>query len=604
MQRSITLLYLSIAFLLVAAGAVAEEPQFRPIFDGKSLKGWDGNPKLWRVEDGAIVGQTTAADPIKQNTFLIWRGGRPADFVLKLEFKLRNHNSGVQYRSREEPEKWGRWCMGGYQADIADKSTSYTGMFYEERGRGILCQRGQKVVIGKDHKPRVTGHTGELAELTAAIKPGEWNTYEIIAKGNHLQQKINGRLMADVTDDDPQARSMKGLIGLQLHAGEPMKVEFRNIRLKELPSSNQPAKSPGKKKIAFIAGRGSHGYAEHEHNAGCLLMADRIEKAFPGVETVVFRNGWPKDRHALDGADAIVIYSDGSKSHPMLHHLKQVEKLMQQGVGLACIHYAVFALKEKGNEELKQCIGGAYEPYWSVNPFWTAEFKQLPDHPVARGLKPFSIDDEWYFNMRFIDGMKGVTPILTATPPDAVREGPDGATSGNPTVRAEKGKAEVLAWARQRPDGGRGFGFTGGHWHWNWANDNFRKTVLNGIAWVAKLDVPPDGVPSKTPTYAELRANIDEPEPAGFDRAKCRSCSTDGADGAHGNESSGPSPKAGALPCMVLLLGEQFHPAHASIQDVEQHPSRSNPCGARHCQRQSSSRFLFNNRACSPSFSP
>ena len=171
---------------------------------------------------------------------------------------------------------------------------------------------------------------------------------------------------------------------------------------------------------------------------------------------------------------------------------------------------------------MKDWIGGYYETFWSVNPFWTADFKQLPDHPIARGVKPFAIEDEWYYHMRFIDNMEGVTPILTAVPPDSTREGPDGPHGGNPTVRAQKGRAEHVAWARVRPDGGRGFGLTGGHSHWNWANDNFRTVVLNGIAWVAKLDIPPGGVPSKTPTLEALEANQDKPQPKGFDREKVR----------------------------------------------------------------------------------
>jgi type 1 glutamine amidotransferase len=290
-----------------------------------------------------------------------------------------------------------------------------------------------------------------------------------------------------------------------------------------LPKQGQPKKSEtGRKKIVFIAGRPSHGYAEHEHCAGCLLLADCLKHAMPTVETAVYRDGWPTDPKALDDADAIVVFSDGSKSHPILKHLKQVDRLMKRGVGLACIHYAVTVPKEKAGSRFKDWIGGYYEAAWSVNPFWTAGFKQFPDHPIARGVKPFAIEDEWYYHMRFMDDMEGVTPILTAVPPDSTREGPDGENSGNPAVRAGKGMPEHVAWARMRPDGGRGFGFTGAHWHWNWANDNYRKVVLNGIVWVAKIDVPPEGVCSKTPSLKELRFYQDKPEPAGFDREKVR----------------------------------------------------------------------------------
>jgi hypothetical protein len=249
MPRSMTLLCLSAVSLVVCTAAEQSakedaEEGFRPIFDGKTLENWDGNPKFWRVEDGTIVGQTTAENPTPGNTFLIWRGGRPADFVLRFEFRMPDEgfaNSGVQYRSREEPKKWGRWVLGGYQADMADPSAPFTGMLYDEHGRGIVAKRGEKVTIGEDHHPRLTGKTGEFAELTAAIKEHQWNDYEIIAQGNHLQHKINGRLMVDVMDDDAQMRSMEGLIGLQIHAGKPMRVEFRNLRIKELPKATPSA---------------------------------------------------------------------------------------------------------------------------------------------------------------------------------------------------------------------------------------------------------------------------------------------------------------------------------------------------------------------------
>ncbi len=135
-------------------------------------------------------------------------------------------------------------------------------------------------------------------------------------------------------------------------------------------------------------------------------------------------------------------------------------------------------------------------------------------------MKPFHIDDEWYYHMRFADDMKGVTPILTAVPPDSTRRPGNDAHGANPSVFARKGMPEHVAWAYQRPGGGRGFGFTGGHWHWNWANDSFRTVVLNGIVWTAGIDVPAAGVPSKTPTLEELEANQDKPQPKNFDRKR------------------------------------------------------------------------------------
>jgi type 1 glutamine amidotransferase len=148
--------------------------------------------------------------------------------------------------------------------------------------------------------------------------------------------------------------------------------------------------------------------------------------------------------------------------------------------------------------------------YWSVNPHWTANFEKFPDHPVTRGVKPFKINDEWYYHMRFPKGMKGVTPILTAVPPDGTR-GKEGANSphgGNPHVQARKGQPEHVMWAFDRPDGGRGFGITGAHYHKNWGDDNFRKVVLNALLWITKMEVPKDGVASSV-TSEQIMQNLD-----------------------------------------------------------------------------------------------
>ncbi|OHB68661.1 MAG: hypothetical protein A2V70_07035 [Planctomycetes bacterium RBG_13_63_9] len=273
-----------------------------------------------------------------------------------------------------------------------------------------------------------------------------------------------------------------------------------------------------KKKIVLIAGPKSHGYGAHEHYAGCVLLGKCLERGMPGVETVVVKDGWPKDPTILDGADAVVVFSDGGGGHPIKPHLDKVQKLMDQGVGLACLHYAVEVPKGRPGDCLKSWIGGYFETFWSVNPHWTAHFQELPKHPITRGVRPFSISDEWYYHMRFADDLKGVTPVLTAVPPDSTRDGPDDPHGGNPTVRARRGIPEHVAWAYVRANGGRGFGFTGGHWHWSWASDSFRTLVLNGIAWTAGLEIPAQGVPSKTPSFAELEANQDYPQPADFDR--------------------------------------------------------------------------------------
>jgi type 1 glutamine amidotransferase len=270
------------------------------------------------------------------------------------------------------------------------------------------------------------------------------------------------------------------------------------------------------KKIVFVAGSPSHGPAQHEHRAGCLLLKSCLDK-IQGVTSVVYSNGWPNDPNAFDGADSIVIYADGGPGHPALQddHLKQLDALMKKGVGLACIHYATEPTIEKGEKEFINWIGGCFEINRSVNPHWDADFKSLPKHPIANGVKPFSILDEWYFNMRFRDGMMGgprlrLDPILSAVPPESTMSRPDGAHEGNPAVReaVKRGELQHVAWACERPGGGRGFGFTGGHFHKNWGDDNFRKIVLNAILWTAKADVPADGVQSAV-TEDELSQNLD-----------------------------------------------------------------------------------------------
>ena len=516
MRRSTMLALLALLGLtMFSVPAAAEEEGFKSIFDGKTLEGWDGNPKFWEVEDGAITGETTKDNPTKGNTFIIWRGGTPGDFELKLEYKLRNHNSGIQVRSFEVPDN--KWGIGGYQADIAE-SARFDGILYGERFRGILAMRGKKTVIGKDHKAKVVGELGDPDELFKAIKKGEWNEYHIIANGNKLSHSVNDVTMIECTDEDVEQRRADGLIAFQLHGGPPMKVQFRNIRLKEAKKIN-PMQGP-KKKIVLIAGPKSHGYASHEHNAGCLLLANCLNESGLPVEAAVYQNGWPKEPDALAGAATIIVFCDGGGRHPINPHLDAVEKLMNNGVGLGCLHYGVEVSKGRPGDCLKAWTGGYFETNWSVNPHWKAQFKEFPKHPVSNGLKPFFMDDEWYYHMRFIDEMKGVTPILSAVPPESTRQRPDGAHSGNPTVRARKGMAEHVGWVVQRGDGGRGFGFTGGHWHWSWACDSFRTMVLNGIVWTAGVDVPAGGVPSKRPTLEELKANQDYEPRGNFDYGK------------------------------------------------------------------------------------
>lgn len=265
-----------------------------------------------------------------------------------------------------------------------------------------------------------------------------------------------------------------------------------------------------KKKIVFIAGPDSHGKGEHEHNGGCTLLAKALNDSLPEAEAVVVHNGWPQDESVLDNAAAVVFYLDGGGSdHLELVHAAKMEQLIAKGTGIVNLHFSLEVDAKAGGERFLKWIGGYFEINWSVNPVWEASFARFPDHPVARGVKPFSILDEWYYHMRFPPDMKGVTPILQALPPESTLKQPDGTHSNNPAVRESvitRKEMQTLAWAFERPDGGRGFGFTGGHMHKNWQNDNFRKLVLNAIAWAAKIDIPAEGIPSATPSENELNA--------------------------------------------------------------------------------------------------
>lgn len=246
----------SLALGLVLVGrtlfAAESEAGFKSIFNGKDLAGWEGNTELWSVKDGVILGQTSAAKPLKGNTFLIWKDGTPADFELRLSYRITPlagkgfGNSGIQYRSKVLDAAG--WRVGGYQADF-EAGPSYSGILYDEGGvaggRGIMAARGEKVVWDKDCKKQVTGSTGKSEEIQAAIKKEDWNDYVVIAKGNHLQHFINGRLTVDVTDECEAKALKSGVLALQVHAGDPMKVEFKDIRIKTLAATEGQAELNG-----------------------------------------------------------------------------------------------------------------------------------------------------------------------------------------------------------------------------------------------------------------------------------------------------------------------------------------------------------------------
>ena len=265
-------------------------------------------------------------------------------------------------------------------------------------------------------------------------------------------------------------------------------------------------------KVVFLSGTPSHGRMKHEHRAGNLILADALNKSGLSVQAeLVPHYGYPKDASILDDADAIVIFCTGHRGHVLAPRLDAFDKLMKKGTGVVMIHWATEAEKGDVGNKFLEWMGGFCDLDWSVNPHWTPEFKDFPDHPICNGVEPFSVNDEWYYHMRFVDGLVGVTPILTDVPPLETLRRRDGPRSGNPAVRkaVESGQTQHVAWAYQREDGGRGFGFTGAHNHVSWQDDNFRRVVLNAILWTAHVQIPEDGCPSRRPSDEQIEQNLD-----------------------------------------------------------------------------------------------
>ncbi len=275
--------------------------------------------------------------------------------------------------------------------------------------------------------------------------------------------------------------------------------------LSEITAAPDGPSSP--KKIVLIAGAKSHGSGEHEFNAGAILLARALnEQSGLPVDVTVVHDGWPADPAVFDGVDAIVIYSDGLGSHPAGQHWEFLDGLMEQGVGLMLMHFAVHVSPGEQGERLMRWTGGFYEDDFSVNPHWTADTEPNASHPVGRGVAPVKVHDEWYFNIRFTEPAIH-TSLLKATP------GYDRISAYNSWHRKAQealGIPQTLMWGGERKDGGRGVGFTGGHWHYNWAIDDYRRMVLNAMVWVAGLEVPAGGVNSLPLTEADLNANLDE----------------------------------------------------------------------------------------------
>lgn len=277
------------------------------------------------------------------------------------------------------------------------------------------------------------------------------------------------------------------------------------------------------KRIVLIAGRPSHPPGMHEFRAGCLLFQKALS-GVPGISVQVYDGGWPSkmvdgarvdDSAALDNADAVLIFSDGGKGNPAIQgdRMKVIDALAAKGVGLGFAHYAVEVPAGVPGDAMHRWIGGYYENLYSVNPMWTPNFSKLPNHPITRGVGPFATHDEWYFNMRWTTDPAAkarITPILVSTPSDEVRKGPYVSPKGPyDHIIADSGKAETMMWVYERPDGGRSFGFTGGHTHANWGDPNERRIMLNALLWIAKVEVPANGVQDSI-TAEDLKMNLDD----------------------------------------------------------------------------------------------
>ncbi len=277
-----SILWTMAAGLAVGLGARAvaaeaeppDEPGFVSLFNGKDLTGWDGDPRLWSAKDGVLRGETTAENPAKGNTFCIWKDGRLKDFVLKIKFRIAGGNSGIQYRSQDR----GNWRVTGYQAEVED-NPGKVGFLYHEGGRGWLVNVGDFMVIDKDAKKEVVGKVADVEALKKApyYKLKDWNEYTIIARGNHLLHYLNGYPTMELIDEDPKGRALEGIFALQIHAGPPMVVEFKDIRVKHL--------------------KGPYGEARRLFNgtdlAGWVPSSDALKDTFAAKDGVITDTGNP-----------------------------------------------------------------------------------------------------------------------------------------------------------------------------------------------------------------------------------------------------------------------------------------------------------------------
>lgn len=293
----------------------------------------------------------------------------------------------------------------------------------------------------------------------------------------------------------------------------------RKVEDLEFPVVMEPEASRGEARtILFLTDDGEHGWMQHENTAGAMLLGRRLAKGLPGCRVVVLRDEFPTAEQLAEAA-TVVLFNSGTGKHVLNDPAQReaLEKAMAAGVGLVGIHWALEAGDEAGAAFLEENLGGFFEVNYSVNPMWKAEIEEVAKHAATQGVSPYTIYDEFYFNIRFPDTPGTRIDLAKAVPPKRVVLLPkDGPRSNNPTVRASAGKPHTLAWAYLQADGGRGFGFTGGHFHWDWKHDDQRRLLLNGIAWTAGFEIPEDGVPDERPTDSELFDYQDSPPMKGW----------------------------------------------------------------------------------------
>jgi hypothetical protein len=287
----------------------------------------------------------------------------------------------------------------------------------------------------------------------------------------------------------------------------------------------RPAIGRGPKQVILLGQTvASHGYGSHDFKAGCDVLADALNRSEQPVRASV-QLDTDLDATALRQADAVIVYSLGLDRHPFKDKPDLLRELIDRDVNLGFLHYAVVPPQtEMMKTAMLEAIGGYYETHWSVNPFWSAEFETLPAHPITQGVGPFAIHDEWYYHMRFTQHQSRITPILSALPPASTLDRPDGPHSNNPAVREavlQRKQSQHLAWAYQRPQGGRGFGYTGLDAVWQLGHPQVFKLLLNAGLWLAGVPVPKHGVALTAPRFAQLKKAAGPP-PNEWDGAQTR----------------------------------------------------------------------------------